>query len=386
VWGQGTEVARKFDARPPPQRGPTSFGGDTSSMAPVVALEPLKSAVLGLAGAVLSLAIFLLLERTLALLARTRAARREPALTRIIYDALQSSPVSPRRLPRLSRFDRKLVRSILLGLALDLRGETTEAIAALYRQLGFLRRDLRRMKSWRASTRADAAADLGLTHAPEATAALLKAMEDDDVRVRQAAVWAVGQVGTAATLAGVVRLLGDRNLIVAHRALEVLAERGREVADAILTYAETTASRAGRLAAIQLIGWLRLTNGARLLHVFVANLDPEIRVKSVKAAAAIGDPAFLEPFHVCLEDSSWPVRCQAAKGLSLFGSPESVPRLTAALRDSQWWVRFYAAVALAEVGPVGIEALNIALQDPQPAVRDMARYLLERGEVVPALP
>ena len=355
-------------------------------MAPVIPLEPLRNAVLALGGAVLLLAMFLLLERGLALLARTRAARREPALTRAIYDALQSSPADARRLPRLSRFDRKLVRSILLDLALDLRGETAEAIASLYRQLGFLRRDLRRMKSWRATTRANTAADLGLTHAAEAIPALLEAMDDDDVRVRQAAVWAVGQVGTAATLRGVVRLLGDRNLMVAHRAQEVLAERGREVGDAILTYAETTSNRPGRLAAIELIGWLRLTNGARLLHGFVSDLDPEIRVKSVKAAAAIGDPTFLEPFHLRLQDSSWPVRCQAAKGLSLFGSPESVPRLTAALRDAHWWVRFYAAIALAEVGPAGVEALSAALQDPQPAVRDMARYLLERGEAVPALP
>jgi HEAT repeat protein len=355
-------------------------------MAPVVPLEPLRNAVLCLAGAVLLLALFLLLERGLALRAKTRAARRRPALTRLVYDAVQSSPVDARRLARLSRFDRKLIRSLLLELALDLRGETAEAISTLYRQLSFLRRDLRRMKSWRATTRANTAADLGLTHAHEATAVLLEAMDDGDVRVRQAAVWSVGQVGTAATLAGVVRLLGDRNLIVAHRAQEVLAERGREVADAILTYAETTSNRSGRLAAIELIGWLRLTGGARLLHSFVTDLDPEIRVKSVKAAAAIGDPTFLEPFHIRLEDSSWAVRCQAAKGLSLFGSPESVPRLTMALRDAHWWVRFYAAVALAEVGPAGVEALSGALQDPQPAVRDMARYLLERGEAVPALP
>jgi HEAT repeat protein len=56
------------------------------------------------------------------------------------------------------------------------------------------------------------------------------------------------------------------------------------------------------------------------------------------------------------------------------------------LRDRQWWVRFYAATALAEGGPAGAEALSSALQDPEPSVRDMARYLLERGEMVPALP
>jgi HEAT repeat protein len=355
-------------------------------MVPVVALEPLRTGVLALAGAVLLLALFILLERTIGLLVRRRTARREPILAGLIYQAIQGSTADASPFPRLNRFDRKLVRSILLGLALDLRGDSAEAISELYRKFGFIKKDLARLRSWRATTRANAAADLGITHCPEGTPALLQAVNDPDVRVRQAAVWAIGQVGKAATLTGLLRLLGDRNLIVAHRAQEVLAERGREVADAILAYAESTASRGGRLAAIQLIGWLRITTGSNLLIGFMSDLDPEVRVKSVKAAAAIGDPRFLETFHARLEDSSWAVRCQAAKGLSLFGSPESIPRLATALRDQHWWVRFYAATALAEGGPPGEEALVTALEDPEPSVRDMARYLLERGDAVPALP
>jgi HEAT repeat protein len=355
-------------------------------MAPVLALEPLKNGVLGLAGAVLLLAGFLLIQRTLTFFANSRATLREPILTRVVYDAIQSSPVSAEPLARLSRSDRKLIRSILLGLALDLRGETSEAISQLYVQLGFAQKDFARLKSRWATTRANAAADLGLIHIPDATPMLLSALEDPDVRVRQAAVWAIGQTGTPETLRRVVRLLGDRHLVVAHRAQEVLAERGREVAEAIIAYAETTANRAGRLAAIELIGWLRLTTGANLLLGFSGHLDPEIRIKSVKAAAAIGDPNFLDAFHLRLEDATWQVRCQAAKGLSLFGSSDSVPRLRKALRDRHWWVRLYAATALAEVGPAGEEALSAALQDDDAAVREMARYLLERGDMVPALP
>ena len=355
-------------------------------MAPVVALEPLRSAVLGLAAAVVLLALFLMLQRAIAWVARSRSTRRVPMLTRLVYEAVQGAPADVSTLARLGRFDRRLVRSILLGLALDLRGDTGEALMDVYRQLGFLQQDLRALRSWRATRRAGAAADLGVIRAREATAKLLQAVHDRDVRVRQAAVWAVGQAGSAETLTGLVRVLGDKNLLVAHRAQEVLAERGREVTSAILSYAGTTASRAGRLAAIELIGWLRITTAAELLSTFTTDMDPEIRVKSVKAAAAIGDPRFLEVFHARLEDPSWPVRCQAAKGLSAFGSPASIPPLAKALRDRQWWVRFYAATGLAEVGAAGEEALSEALRDPEPLVRDMARYLLERGQTVPALP
>jgi hypothetical protein len=355
-------------------------------MSPVVALEPLRNSVLALAGVVVLLTLFLLLERVTSAVANARANRRQPILSKLVFGAVQGSPINNAGFRRLGRFDRRLVRSMLLGLALDLKGDSGEAIAGLYRQLGFLQRDLARLRSWRAITRANAAADLGLIHSPDSMPGLLRALDDRDVRVRQAAVWAIGQTGTAAALNGLVRLLGDANLVVAHRAQEVLAERGREVADTLLAYAAGTSSRAGRLAAIQLIGWLRIMDGADLLLGWMNDLDPEVRVKTVKAAAAIGDPRFLDTFEARLADSRWEVRCQAAKGLSLFGSPASVPGLTAALRDQHWWVRFYAATALAEVGPAGEAALSAALQDAEPTVREMAGYLLERGETIPALP
>jgi HEAT repeat protein len=355
-------------------------------MAPVLALEPLRNAVLGLAGAVVLLAGFIVVQRSLTFLGSSRARHREPRLTRLVYEAIQSSPVTGDQLTKLHGLDRKLVQSILLRVALDLRGDSGDAISQLYELLGFTRKDLARLRSWRGSVRADAAANLGLVHVAEVTAALLPLLNDRDVRVRQAAVWAIGQIGTPDGLQSLVRLLGDRTLIVAHRVQEVLAEHGQAVGDAILAYAEKTASRAGRLAAIELIGWLRLTAGAELLLEFTKHLDAEIRVKSVKAAAAIGDPRFLAAFHARLEDTSWPVRCQAAKGLSVFGSPDSVPLLSKALRDPQWWVRFYAATALAEVGPAGEQALSDGLQNGDHRVREMARYLLERGDLVPALP
>jgi HEAT repeat protein len=355
-------------------------------MAPVVALEPLKNAVFVLAGAVLLLSLILLFERGVAAILRRRALRREPLLTRMVYRSIQARSGDALEFGSLSRHDRRLVRGILLRLALDLRGETGDNIATLYRRLGCLAADLKRLSSWRVSARANAVADLGLVRSTDTLPALLECLEDRDVRVRQTAVWAVGQAGRPENLAALIPLLGDPSRVVARRVEEVLAERGHETKNAIVAYAGNTASRIGRLAAIELIGWLRLVEGADLLMVFMSDLHPEVRIKSVKAAAAIGDPRFVDLFHRLLDDTSWEVRCQAAKGLSVLGSPASVPQLNAALRDPKWWVRFYAATALAEIGPEGEEALQRALHDPAPPVREMAHYLLERGGAVPALP
>jgi hypothetical protein len=41
---------------------------------------------------------------------------------------------------------------------------------------------------------------------------------------------------------------------------------------------------------------------------------------------------------------------------------------------------------LAEAGPAGEAALSSALADTNANVRDMARYLLGRGQAVPVLP
>jgi HEAT repeat protein len=354
-------------------------------MAPVVLLEPLRGVVFVLSVAVLLFILILMAERTVAALRSSHVERREAELIRKIHYAVQDAATKA-DLGKLSRFDRRVARGILLRLALDLRGDSGETIAALYQKLGFLHADLKRLRSWRAITRANAAADLGLIRTREAVQALSTTLNDTDVRVRQTAVWALGQVGGPETLAGLVRLLGDPSRIVGRRVEEVLAERGQEVKAAILTYAAKTAIRAGRLAAIELMGWLRIAEGAALLLDFMGDMDAEVRVKSVKAAAAIGDPRFLDVFHRLLDDPQWEVRCQAAKGLSVFGSPLSIRRLDIALRDPHWWVRFYAATALAEAGPQGEAILQRALRDPQPLVRDMARYLLERGGAVPVLP
>ena len=354
-------------------------------MPPVVALEPLKDAVLILAGAIVLLSLALLIERAASAFQRRRAMKKEAVLTALVHGVVQGVP-SVAQIKALSRFERRILRGMLLRLAPDLRGEAIDAIADLYRTTGLLKADVQRLRSWRAMTRAKAAADLGLLRAAEALPALTHALEDQDVRVRRAAAWGLGQAGGPETLAALVRVLGDPSVTVARRAQEALAERGQEVRDTILSYASKSANRSGRLAAIELLGWLRIPGAAELLIDLMTDLDPEVRVKSVKAAAAIGEPRFMDVFHRLLGDPRWEVRCQAAKGLTVFGSPDSVPLLAQSLRDPNWWVRFYAATALSEAGAMGVEVLRAALEDPEPPVRSMARYLLERGSAVPALP
>jgi hypothetical protein len=183
-------------------------------MSPLIALEPLGDAVFALAGAIVLLSLALQVERAVAAFQERRAGRKEALLTKLVYRVIQGE-LCIAEVAALSRLERRVARGILLRLAPDLRGESSVGIAELYRRLGLLKADLKRMRSWRAITRAHAAADLGLVRAAEALSALTKALDDPDVRVRQASVWALGQAGGPDTLAALVRVLGDSDVTVA---------------------------------------------------------------------------------------------------------------------------------------------------------------------------
>jgi HEAT repeat protein len=347
-------------------------------------LELAKHGVGWLLAGVACLAGLLLAHGVFARFIERRADRHRAALLPVLLQALEE-PDGDRHFA-FSLADRAAARAILVHLAKDLKGEEADGVVALYDRLGLLEEDRRAVRSWRWNSRARAISRLGSLRARLALPDLLEALDDRELQVRLIAVWAVGQAGDREGLSRLVTLLGDPTVAVAIRAEEVLAERGREVEDLILAAAGRPSNAAAQLTAIQLLGWLRVTAAVPLLLELMEAPEMEVRVKAVKASAAIGDPRFVESLHTRLRDEHWEVRCQAAKALSSLGGPSSLPHLWRAMQDPQWWVRLYAGTALAEQGRAGDAALQMAATDADSSVRDMAHYLLSRGALVPALP
>jgi HEAT repeat protein len=352
--------------------------------APAYSLVLLVVAAMG--ALVASTFVLMIVQRGGAALLAAHVRRREAALSPLLYRALEATEALPELRRALRGFDRAVLRRMLLRLALDLRGDEAHAIADLYRELGLLDAELRALGAWRARRRAAAAANLATLRMPGIQHQLVRALDDPDHTVLIALIRAIGEIGDRHALVALIRRLGERSPTVVRQVEQVLIDRGREVVPEIVAYAETSLKLRGRRAAVEVLGLLRAPLAADLLLGLVRHPDRELRIRAVKAAAAIGDPRFLDAFHELLADPIWEVRCQAAKGLGSLGSPTSVPLLRATLGDGSWWVRFYAAVALAELGESGHAALQAAVTDPEPTVRDMARYLVERGPLLPALP
>ncbi|HEY47110.1 MAG TPA: HEAT repeat domain-containing protein [Anaerolineae bacterium] len=73
--------------------------------------------------------------------------------------------------------------------------------------------------------------------------------------------------------------------------------------------------------------------------------------------------------QIALRDDDPNVRQCAALSLRLRPTPSAIPALINALHDTDRLVARFAADALVSIGPSAIEALSLAIESPDPAVR-----------------
>jgi HEAT repeat protein len=347
-------------------------GGDFYAALVWLVLGLVALAVVALAG---------LLARHVWVAARLRSrAQRSRALLPLVCRAVDAPEGLAPLLAQLRRGDREVLLSLLLPLALDLRGEERERVARIAEAAGLARAEQRRLQRGRAIARAQAAKNLGLLGARAALPELLERLRGDaDPRVRTACAAAVAAVGGPAAVQGLVERLDDPAPRVVRRAQEALLDEAPGAVAEIVRHARETRNPTARCAAVELLGALRDPAASEALLEWMGDPDPELRTKATKAAAAIADPRSAAAFRALLRDGAWTVRCQAATGLGATGGVQAIAPLVAALTDPAWWVRFNAASALAELGGAGRTALAVASSDAERPRREVARYVLQRA-------
>lgn len=313
---------------------------------------------------------------------RMRAdASRVATLLPLVCASICDSALCEPALGRIRACDRRAILPLLIQLALDLRGEESERIGSLAVETGLAAAESRRLRSWRATARAEAAKNLGLLRVRSALPALLQLVKTDPhFEVRHACAWALGEIGGDAAVDGLLSLLEDPHPGVVRRAQELLLESGPGCVGKVIESARATRVPAARLAAIEILGVLRDPGATALLLELADETDPELRIKAIKSAAAIADPRALAAFQKLIRDPLWEIRCQAATGLGALGSAASIPELRAALADDEWWVRFNSARALYEMGEPGRRALEEVSRARDSRSGEAARYVLERSD------
>jgi len=161
-----------------------------------------------------------------------------------------------------------------------------------------------------------AAKALGQIGDPQATPALIQALQDKDRDVRRAAAEALGQIGDRQAIPALIEALKDE--------------------------------------------------------------DEGVRRAAAEALEKIGDPQATPALIQALQDKDRDVRRAAAKALGKIGDRQAVPALIEALKDEDEGVRRAAAEALEKIGPPAVPALIQALRDEDRDVREAAAEALMR--------
>lgn len=201
---------------------------------------------------------------------------------------------------------------------------------------------------------------------------------DKDARVREISAWWLrrrlfGYAEVALEMRKVVE--GDADPARRAAAANALGEFMDPGGTKFLVKAASDTSPAVRLAALKGLQRINDPEGAPAVSTALADGDVAVRKTAVEVATRLAGFKDVAAVAKLISDPDAVVRGKAADALGVFQSKGAVAGLAAlAVTDSDEDVRVDAVNALGEIGdPAGKSAIEKALNDASPRVRDAAR-------------
>ena len=226
---------------------------------------------------------------------------------------------------------------------------------------------------------------------PELTTALLRAIDDENPKVRFEAIYALGTIAQPPlsddAAQGLVKALDHYDPAIRAAAARVIGRLQVGSAAAALMTAVNDSQQPVRFAAMRALGEIRHQSAVDPL---VAQLEHyrkgEGAWSALDALAKIADPATVPLFKTRLGDRDHFIRRAAMEGLGRVGDTSELTTLvTTADRDTSGAVRAAAAFAVYKLGR-DYAARLVALLGDDKLVAQVADYLIELGPAVnPAL-
>ena len=319
--------------------------------------------------------------KVLRLFNERRLADRKKRLEPPLYDFLATDDVSHVLLEAKGE-DREVLSALIVELLATLRGADRERLEGLAGELGFVKRDLNRLRSRGRWRRARAAENLGFFGGPVIVPQLAALLSDEDETVRAVAARALSRIGTPEAAQALARTLSDPSELTSLRAAENLERIGPLAVEPLVELLYTDEHRAQVFAA-RILGNLRVTEARPALREAIRrHRNMDLRAQATLALGKIGNPDDIPTILEASEDRSWPVRAQAANALEIIGDTSTIPALERLAIDPEWWVRLNASRALVNMGPTGERTLARILEGPDRFARDRAAATLEERGVI----
>ena len=224
------------------------------------------------------------------------------------------------------------------------------------------------------------------TDSAQVVAALVRALGDSVVSVREDAAYALGRLEAATAVKPLAaRLLQDPAEKVREMCAWSLAQIGnREASTALASTALRDSSKSVRAMAVWALGQLEDPSSILPLPAVLRDASAELRGRAAWAIGTIGPDTAPKALIAALRDPSHDVRLRAAWALGQIADSAAVPLLAITLRDSTDGVRRAALWALGQIGGDAAQgALLQALEDRDPEVRARAARALAGNHADP---
>ncbi|WP_305041841.1 HEAT repeat domain-containing protein [Geoalkalibacter sp.] len=211
-----------------------------------------------------------------------------------------------------------------------------------------------------------------------------------DTRMRLVTARTLGKIGNAEVVEALLKALEDDEEEVQDAAAGALAAIGRQdprkVLDRVAPLVEAS-REAVRSCAVKILGEIGDASCRPYLSMAFKDECPAVRQAAVRALAGCGGDEMLTGLKLALTDENAEVRALAAENLGGTNDPEAVEILSLALGDEDIWVRTHAVRSLSRMGGErAAEFLVRAVQDPVGLVAIAALEALAEDAGPAALP
>lgn len=219
---------------------------------------------------------------------------------------------------------------------------------------------------------------------PSAHALLARALEEDDLEVRQAAITLLGEIGDREA----ARILADgvaASSVLRSRIASQLDRFGLPIVDLLAGLATSPDPAVRALGAMLLWRHAGDPDVAGRLLALAGDADPGVRKSAVQSLAGAIVPDAADAARRLLADPVPFVRAHAARTLVRLHSAGAADAIAPMLADPDWWVRQAAKEGLLAIGIDALPAVVPQLDSNDRFARNGAADVLQGIGAVPRL-
>lgn len=278
---------------------------------------------------------------------------------------------------RTTFFIRNILRVIILNKIMSVGGEARRGLVALYKDLGFEKRDVALLRSSRWYHRISAITALTITRSERLKNALADLILDHNLSVKVSLVKAISLFGGPELLEKIIQYMSEMPDWVNERLALTLMKTRKISYDRLIEIFNTSNARVKKYIVPLLFESEREQALWDLTNRF-DDYDIETQISVVKSLYKTDSLEKITAFiDKIMRSDSWEMRAQLVKSLGFIRDEKVIRYLVDGLDDTNWFVRYNSAVSIARFGERGIAMLSEFANAKMGFKSDISRYILD---------